>query len=301
MFRPLAFSISVTLSVVGLTSPVSAATSTPAPPQCIVSLSPTATDTLYAIGAGNQVQAVDKSSTYPSEAKSLSHQHVIDALNPSVEGLLGICHTSSSHPSTKPDLVIVSYNPNNLQQKLQAVGVKVVEQNAATSVSEALSQILQLGAITGHVKKAGALASTLSSTINMAIGSVPPHKRHPISVFYEISSNPYYSATSATFIGSIFKSMGVTDIADAAATSADAGYPSLSAEYILHANPSLIVLAGDASPASVASRPGFTSLSAVKKGDVLALNADVASQWGPRFGSLVTQLAKEVRHVLAQK
>ena len=300
MFRSIALNLAIgasSLTVAGVAS----ATSTPPVPQCIVSLSPTATDTLYAIGAGSQVQAVDKSSTYPAAAKSLGKRHVIDALNPSVESLLGICRTSDAHPSSKPDLVVISYNPNNLQKKLQAVGVSVLEQDAATSVSAALSQILQLGAITGHVRSASALASNLSTTINKAIGSIPPHKKHPISVYYEVSSNPYYSVTSSTFIGSIFKNMGVTDIADAAATSADAGYPSLSAEYIIHSNPSFIALAGDASVASVATRPGFSALTAVKKHNVIELDADVASQWGPRFGSLVTQLAKEVLHVLAQK
>lgn len=300
MFRSLALTLALGASSLSLTG-VASATSTPPVPQCIVSLSPTATDTLYAIGAGSQVQAVDKSSNYPAAAKALGARHVIDALNPSVESLLGLCRTSDAHPSTKPDLVVISYNPNNLQKKLQAVGVSVLEQNAATSVSVALSQILQLGAITGHVKAAGALASKLSTTINKAMGSIPAHRNHPISVYYEVSSNPYYSVTSSTFVGSIFKSMGVTDIADAAATSADAGYPSLSAEYIIHSNPSFIALAGDASVASVATRPGFSTLVAVKHHNVLELNADVASQWGPRFGSLVTQLAKEVRHVLAQK
>jgi len=300
MFKHHSLALALVVSSLGLANVASATTSPPVP-QCIVSLSPTATDTLFAIGAGSQVQGVDKSSTYPAAAKALGQKHVIDALNPSVEGLLGLCQTSSSHPSTKPDLVVISYNPSNLQQKLQAVGVKVVEQNAATSVSQALSQILQLGALTGHVHKASTLASKLSTTINRAIGSIPAHKHHRISVYYEVSTNPYYSVTSTTFVGSIFKDMGVTDIADAAATSADAGYPSLSTEYILHANPSFIALAGDASPASVATRPGFSTLTAVKKGDVIELDADVASQWGPRFGSLVTQLAKEVRHVLAQK
>ena len=299
MFRSLTIALAVSASA--LTATTANAATTPEPPQCIVSLSPTATDTLYAIGAANQVQGVDKSSTYPAAAKALGKRHVIDALNPSVEGLLGLCRTSSSHPSSKPDIVIISYNPNNLVQKLQAVGVRVVALNAATSVAAALSQILQLGAITGHVNRASALASSLSTSINTAIGSIPVHKKHPLSVYFEVSTNPYYSATSSTFVGSIFKAMGVTNIADAAATSADAGYPSLSAEYIIHANPSFIVLAGDASVASVKARPGFSSLSAVKHHDVLELNADVASQWGPRFGTLVTQIAKEVRFVLRQK
>jgi iron complex transport system substrate-binding protein len=88
-----------------------------------VSLSPTATETLFAIGAGHQVQAVDKDSDYPTKGLPTKR---IDSLNPSVEASLGICKSTSTHPSTKPDLVIISYDANQIKEKLTAVGVKVI-------------------------------------------------------------------------------------------------------------------------------------------------------------------------------
>jgi len=269
-------------------------------PGCIISLSPTATATLFDIGAGAQVQAVDESSTYPAAAAALAKRHKINGLEPSLEGLLGICHVTATHPSTKPDLVVLSYNPNDLAQKLEAQHVRVVEQDAATTVPQALAQIRQLGVLSGHAAQATAVAAAMNASINASIASVPKPAK-PITVFYEISAAPYYSVTSSTFVGGIMKRLGLINIADAQATSADAGYPALSAEYILSSKPSLIVTAGDATPAQVAGRTGFGALPAVKNHDVLELNADVASQWGTRFPSLVRQLCAEVRHIEAQQ
>ena len=288
--------LSVATPVLTLTS---AHATTPAP-GCIVSLSPTATATLFAIGAGAQVQAVDESSNYPAAASALAKRHKINGLEPSLEGLLGICHVSVAHPSTKPDLVVLSYNPNDLAQKLEAQHVRVVEQDAATTVPQALAQIRQLGVLSGHAERASAVAAAMNASINAAIASVSKPTT-TVTVFYEISAAPYYSVTSATFVGGIMKRLGLVNIADAQATSADAGYPSLSAEYILSSKPSLIVTAGDATPAQVAARTGFASLPAVKNHDVIELNADVASQWGTRFASLVRQLCAEVRHIEAQQ
>src|SRR5579872_6837273 len=144
------------------------AVATSSRPSCVVSLSPTATETLFAIGAGAQVKAVDKDANYPTTGLPSKR---INALNPSVESIIGICPKTASHPTTKPDLVIISYDANTIKEKLTALGVKVVEQDAATSVSNALSQIRQLGTLTGHQAKADALASSLKRTISADIAS----------------------------------------------------------------------------------------------------------------------------------
>jgi iron complex transport system substrate-binding protein len=268
-----------------------------AAPQCIVSLSPTATETLFAIGAGPQVQAVDTDSDYPTTGLPSKR---INAFNPSVEAILAICKSTATHPSTKPDLVVISYDANSIQQKLANVGVKVVDQDAATSVANALEQIRQLGTLTGHVAKADALSVSLDATIRADIKSIPPHPSKKITVYYETGTNPYYSLTSQTFVGSLMKSLGLVNIADADSTTADAGYPELSAEYIISANPKLIFLAGTASPASVAKRPGFSKVSAVEYHNVVELNADISSRWGPRLGLLMNQLTSVVKTTLAE-
>jgi iron complex transport system substrate-binding protein len=299
MFKTLRFVLALLLSSLALplfSGSFAGASSTTAP-QCIVSLSPTATETLFAIGAGPQVQAVDTDSDFPKTGLPTKR---INAFNPSVEAILGICKSTASHPSTKPDLVVISYDANSIQQKLTNVGVKVVLQDAATSVNNALSQIRQLGTLTRHVAKADALASSLKTTITADIKSIPSHPTKKITVYYETGTNPYYSLTSQTFVGSLMKSLGLVNIADADSTTADAGYPELSAEYIISSNPKLIFLAGTASPASVAKRPGFSKVSAVVNHNVIELNADIASRWGPRLGLLMNQLTDVVKNTLGE-
>ena len=301
MFKSLRLILTLSVGVLAIPlagfSPVGA-TGVKGPPQCIVSLSPTATDTLFSIGAGKQVQAVDKDSTFP--VKGLPSRR-INSLNPSVEAVIGICKKTPTHRSTKPDLVVISYDANQIKEKLTALGVKVVEQDAATSIPGALAQIRQLGNLTGHAKRANELAVSINRTINADIASVPAHPGKVVNVYYELDPT-FYSLTSSTFVGSLLKSLGVVNIADPQSTSADAGYPQLSSEYIVSANPQLVLLADtvccQVTPAIVAARPGFNTVSAVVHHHVVNLNDSVASQWGPHLGLLMNQLTAAVKAVL---
>ncbi len=304
MFKRIAPVLAAVLCAAGtstLSAPGASGASTASSPACVVSLSPTATETLFAIGAGSQVKAVDDDSNYPTTGLPARR---INALNPSVEAIIGICPHTASHPSSKPDLVIISYDANAIKEKLVALGVKVVEQEPATSVASALAQIRRLGALTGHRARADALASSLGRTISRDVASVPAHPKKVVRVYYELDST-YYSLTSTTFVGSLMKSLGLVNIADPENTSADAGYPQLSAEYIVSSNPQLIFLADTVcchvSAAVVAKRPGFVDVSAVKYGHVVGLNDDVASRWGPRLGVLMNQITDAVKAVLADQ
>jgi iron complex transport system substrate-binding protein len=298
MFKSLRLALALFLSAFALPLIVSSGASAATKPSCVVSLSPTATETLYAIGAGKQVQAVDKDSDYPTTGLPTKR---IDSLNPSVEAVIGICKTTSAHPSAKPDVVIISYNANEIKQKLAAVGVKVVEQDAPSNLAGALTQIEQLGALTGHVKSADALAASIKATIKADIASVPKHPGKSLTAYYELSTD-FYSLTSSTFVGSLLKELGVVNIADAKNTSADAGYPQLSAEYIIGANPKMVFLADTvcckASASTVATRPGFSKIAAVEDHEVIGLNDDVASRWGPRLTLLMNELTASVKGAL---
>ena len=299
MFKSLRLLLALFWSALAIPLIVSSGASAATRPSCVVSLSPTATETLYAIGAGKQVQAVDDDSDYPTTGLPKKR---INALSPSVEAIIGICKTSSAHPSAKPDLVIISYDADEIQQKLAAVGVKVVAQDPPTNLAGALSQIEQLGALTGHVKSADALAASIKSTINTDIASVPKHPGKHLTVYYELSTKPYYSLTSSTFVGSLMKALGVVNIADAKNTSADAGYPELSAEFIVSANPKMIFLADTIcckqSASTVAKRPGFSKVAAVQDHEVIGLSDDIASRWGPRLIVLMNQLTTAVKGAL---
>jgi iron complex transport system substrate-binding protein len=257
-------------------SPTGAATV----PHRIVSLSPTATEMLFAIGAGKQVIAVDDQSDYPKRAPKTS----LSYFTPNVEAIAGY----------RPDLVVLSFDANSVVAGLRKIGIRVLLQPAAKNLAETYAQIRQLGAITAHRKAANALAKRMQRSITAIVRSAP--KRH-LTVYHELTPD-FYSATSSTFIGRIYKLFGLRNIADAADSSGD-GYPQLSAEYILSANPSLIVLADTRccaqSAVTVAHRPGWSGVTAVRTGSVIGIDDSIASRWGPRVVQFVRAVSKALR------
>jgi iron complex transport system substrate-binding protein len=246
-------------------------------PHRIISLSPTATEDLFAIGAGKQVVAVDQDSDYPKRAPRTS----LSGLNPDVEAI------ANYHP----DLVVIS-NGGPFVRQLEGLRIRVVAEPATKTISGVYSQLKRLGRITGHLATAQKLASSMARQLRAVVHSVPKARRR-LRVYHELDPT-YYSATSATFIGSIYKLFGFRNIADAADTQ-HTGYPQLSGEYILQANPQIIVLADGQTPADVAARPGWNTIAAVKHHRVVAVNQDIASRWGPRivkFARTVARIAK---------
>jgi iron complex transport system substrate-binding protein len=130
------------------------------------------------------------------------------------------------------------------------------------------------------------------------IASVPPIRRTR-RVYHELDQT-YYSATSRTFIGSIYKLFGFKNIADAAGSSGGTDYPQLSNEYIVASNPQIIVLADTKccgqTAATVAARPGWSGIKAVARHHVVGADDDIASRWGPRivdFAAAVAKIAKQ--------
>jgi iron complex transport system substrate-binding protein len=256
-------------------SPAPAAT-----PHRIVSLSPTATESLFAIGAGKQVVAVDDQSDYPRRAPRTS----LSGYTPNVEAIAGY----------SPDLVVLSGDANDVVAGLRKLGIRVLLQPAAKNLAEAYAEIKQLGAVTGHARGAAAVVAKMRTSITKTIKSVP--KRH-LSVYHELDPT-YFSATSKTFIGRIYKLFGLRNIADAA-DSSGIGYPQLSGEYIVSANPGLIVLADTRccgqSAATVARRAGWGGLAAVRSHRVVGIDDSVASRWGPRIVDFVRAVGKALR------
>jgi iron complex transport system substrate-binding protein len=254
----------------------------PARPGSIVSLSPTATEMLYAIGAGGQVKAVDSDSDYPANAPMTK----LSAYQPNAEAIAAY----------KPDLVIISNDIGDIAAKLTALSIPVLDLPAATNVSGVYSEFTQLGAATGHVAQASAEDQKLRADISQIVAS-EPHHTAPLTYYYELGVNPYYSVTDSTFIGSLLSLLGMKSIADTAKGAAAAGgYPSLSAEFILKANPDYIILSdtgsgGGQTAATVSARPGWSVLTAVKGKRIILVNADVASRWGPRIVQLLQAVA----------
>jgi iron complex transport system substrate-binding protein len=246
-------------------------------PKRIISLSPTATESLFAIGAGAQVVAVDDQSDYPKRAPKTD----LSGYTPNVEAIAGY----------RPDLVVLAGDANDVVAGLRRLGIRVLLQPAVKNLPGAYAQIRQLGAITGHKRKAAAVVAGMKRAIARAVAATPKRR---LSVYHELTPD-FYSATSQTFIGRIYTLFGLRNIADAA-DSTRSGYPQLSGEYILSSNPSLIVLADTRccgqSAAAVRSRPGWSGIAAVRTGSIVAVDDSIASRWGPRIVQFVRAVGK---------
>ena len=258
-----------------------------AQPMRIVSLSPTHTEMLYAIGAGEQVVAVDEYSNFPAEAVALGTK--LSGYEPNVESIAGY----------EPDLVVISYDPGNLVEQLNALDIPVYIGNGASSLEQAYEQIEQLGALTGHLDVAVQLTSRMQADIDAAVAASSVSATamgESITYFYELD-NTYYTVTSNTFVGQIFELFGLKNIADGVEEGND--YPQLSSEVIVSSNPTMIFLADTKccaqTPETVSVRDGWQKMDAVVNKNIVQLDDDIASRWGPR----VVELVKSISDALA--
>jgi iron complex transport system substrate-binding protein len=254
-------------------------------PAHIVSLSPTATEMLFAIGAGAQVTAVDDQSNYPA----LAPKTKLSGFQPNVEAI------ATYHP----DLVVASDDVAHLVSSLNKISIPILLEPAAKTIDDSYAQIEQLGQATGHTAEASALVTSMKNRIQ-AIVAAAPHFTTPPTYYHELD-NTFFSATSHTFIGSVYALLGLKNIADPADKKAS-GYPQLSAEYIIKTNPQIIFLADTKccgqSIRTVKKRPGWSRLSAVLAGRVIPLDDDVVSRWGPRivdFLQIVENALKDLK------
>ena len=250
-------------------------------PDAIVSLSATATESLFAIGAGEQVIAVDDQSNYPADAPVTD----LSGFEPNVEAIAGY----------EPDLVIAAYDPGGLVDGLEKLDIPVLLQDAAPDLDAAYEQIETLGEATGNVDGAETVVESMQIEIEELAGSVPGAEG--ATVYHELGPD-FFSATSETFIGSVYELFGLVNIADAAADVDAGGYPQLTGEYIVSESPDLIVLADtrccEQTADTVTRRPGWDQIEAVQNGDIVEADDDIASRWGPRTVVFVEQIAESL-------
>lgn len=247
-------------------------------PQRIVSLSPSGTEILFAVGAGEQVIAVDSFSYFPPEAPVTE----LSGFEPNVEAIAAF----------EPDLVVFDFDPGDLRAGLEAVGIPTLKLSTASTFDDIYTQIENVGAATGHIGDAAELVANMQTDIEAAVGNVDGAG----ATYYHEVDTTLYSATSGTFIGEVYALFGLENIADAADPDGESfGFPQLSAEYIVEADPDLIFLADtlyeSQSLDTVAARPGWDALSAVGAGNVFELNDDIVSRWGPRVVDFVESIA----------
>jgi len=253
----------------------------PARPERVVSLSPTATEMLFAIGAGEQVVAVDDQSDYPPEVPTTE----LSGFEPNVEAIV----------SYEPDLIVMDVAPPALQRSFEKLEIPLLQQPAPSDLSGTYVQIEELGRATGHAAEAEDLVTDMRTEIDEVLASLPTFDETP--TYYHELDDSFFTVTSETFIGQIYSLVGLENIADEAKGAAS-GYPQLSPEYIIDSDPDLIFLADtdccDQSAETVARRPGWDRIAAVRNHEVVELSDDVASRWGPRVVDFLRRVVDAV-------
>ncbi len=250
-------------------------------PARIVSLSPTHTESLFALGVGDRVVAADDRSNYPEEAPATD----LSGFQPNVEAIAGY----------DPDLVVLSDDIDDVVAGLDAIGVETLLLPAAVSLEDVYDQIAQLGIAVGAEDEAADLVASMRAEIDELVAEVP-ERPEPLRYYHELDDT-FYSVTSDTFIGQIYELAGLRSVADAADPEGETGgYPQLSPEFLVETDPDMIFLADvrccAQSAETVAARPGFAELTAVREGRIVELDDDIASRWGPRVVDLLRTIVE---------
>lgn len=252
-------------------------------PTRIVSLSPSATETLFAIGAGEQVIAVDEESDHPAGVPRTD----LSSYQPNVEAIVGY----------EPDLVVLPASvPRDVPAGLRRVGLRVLATPAPANLDGAYAQMRELGRVTGHAEAGRQLARRTRARVERLIARAPAGER--LDFFHELDPDLFSTGTKS-FIGRIYQRLGLRNVAEPAARRAGTPYPQLSSEAVVSADPDLIVLADTEccaqTPAKVMRRPGWQEVAAVEAGAVVAIADDVASRWGPRIPRFVAKVVEAMQ------
>ena len=260
------------------------------PAQRVISMAPSNTEILFAIGAGDQVVGRDALSDFPESAKGVTDiGSTFEALN------------TELIVSLKPDLVLAAeINTPEQVKQLEDLGLTVYYLKNPLTLEEMYDNIKIVAQLTGHSEEAATLTESLKARVAAVDEKIAPISSRP-SIFYELdATDPAkpYTAGKGTFITQLIDRAGGYNIA-----SELDGYPQMSLEQVVVADPAFIIL-GDArygvSPESIAQRPGWENLSAVKSGNVVPFNDDLVSRPGPRLVDALEELAKLLRPELFQ-
>lgn len=248
-------------------------------PRSIVSLSPTATEMLFAIDAGDQLVAADEYSTYPDEAPTTD----LSGFEPNVEAIAAF----------QPDLVIAESDPGELVSSLRALDVPTLVLPSAATLDDTYREIEQLGVATGHVGDAAELVAQMQADIDNTLADIP--QGEDVTYYHELDAN-LYTVTSDTFIGQVYGLADMKSIADKAPDAAGV-YPQVAPEFIVNENPDIIFFAdggaGGVTAEDIADRPGWDTISAVQNDRIVELDPAISSRWGPRIVDFLRTVVEE--------
>lgn len=246
------------------------------PPERIASLSPGATEILFAIGAGESVAASDNFSDYPPEAEQTTK---LDAFEPNLEAIVAV----------EADLIIDAHNQDNVVEALDDLGEAVLYLVVPEGVDGVLEQIRLFGRVTDHQQEAENLGQSLEARIDAIEAELADVEQGP-RVFHELD-NTLFTAAPGSFVGDLYNLLKAENVA----AGSDNPYPQLTQEVIIERDPEVIILADEEfgeTPEAVKSRPGWDVISAVKNDRIHGIDPDTVSRPGPRVVDALEELAR---------
>lgn len=242
------------------------------PPERIVSLLPSLTETVCALGACERLVGVDRYSNWPAQVVRL--QGVGGGLDPNIEAIVAL----------RPDVVLMATS-SRAQARLESLGVKVValEPKTHADVQRVLATV---GQVLG-VADAQQVWRVIDAGVQAAAQSVPPTVRGT-RVYFEVNSGPY-AAGPSSFIGETLARLGARNIVPAAL----GPFPKLNPEFVVRADPDLIMV-GARSAEGLTARPGWSQMRALRDGRLCRFDAaqsDVLIRPGPRMAEAARLMA----------
>jgi iron complex transport system substrate-binding protein len=243
-------------------------------PERIVALAPSFVEILFAIGGGDQVVAVDENSDYPPE--EVAELPKLSGFDPSVEAIV----------EQDPDVVLIQFDPGTLKDALRSNGISVLNLASPPSLVGVYQQIHTIGRVSGHAAESQQLTSDMEERINILVANIPDGEGP--RVFHEVD-NTLYSVGPGSFIHELYTTLRAKNIAEGTGQP----FPQLNNEAVISADPQVIILADEEfgeSAETVAGRPGWDQISAVRDGRVHGADPDVFSRPGPRLVEAIETL-----------
>lgn len=251
-------------------------------PQRIVSLSPSTTETLFAIGAGEQVVGVTSYCTYPEEAAT---REIIGGFSPKTINIETII-------SLNPDLVIAGVSAHQpIADTLREAGIPVISIEPR-SVDDVSDIIEELAIITGHEEQGKAISEDIARRIEVIDSKLQTLKNERLKVFYEVWDAPLMTAGPNSFTGQMITYAGGINIF----SDIEGDYPQVSPEELVSRNPQVIIssdthgskLTADA----MKTREGWSEIDAYKNDRIILLDGDIVSRPGPRMIIAIEMMAE---------
>ncbi|MBN2658377.1 MAG: cobalamin-binding protein [Spirochaetales bacterium] len=251
-------------------------------PQRIISLSPSTTETLFAIGAGDQVVGVTSYCNYPSEAAT---REIIGGFSPKTISIETII-------SLNPDLVIAGVSAHQpIADTLKEAGIAVLSIEPK-SVDDVRSVIEELGMITGHEEQGKALSEEIEARIEAVQQKLAKLDGDRLRVFYEVWDAPLMTAGPESFTGQMITLAGGINIF----TDAEGDYPQVSSEELVSRNPQAIIASethGDKlNSEALREREGWDAIDAYINDRIILLDGDIVSRPGPRMIEAIEMMAE---------